>query len=70
MTEEEKRKGAWGGQRERAGRKPRGPSNMVKKSVTLPADMVEELEHLGGGNLSEGIREAARRLHENASETD
>ena len=61
-------KTGWGGRREGAGRKPLGPE-LVRRTVTLPVEIVAELEKLGGTegdpeNLSAGIREAVRRLHE------
>lgn len=56
------RKQQWGGKREGAGRKPSGSPPMLRKNVTLPADVVARLEELGKGNLSAGIREAVRRL--------
>jgi hypothetical protein len=54
------------------GRKQLGPEPTVKRSVTLPPDLVDRLTELGRtpgdkrrrGNLSRGIREAVRRLDE------
>ncbi len=48
--------GAWGGPRPGAGRPPIGDAPEVRVSVSLPAAMVSELERLGGGNVSAGIR--------------
>jgi hypothetical protein len=49
-----------GGQRQGAGR-PKQFEALIRKTVTLPPTIVKELEALGEGNLSAGIR----RLYEN-----
>lgn len=59
MTEERKGRG---GPRPGSGRKLIGDTPMVKITVTLPQDVIEQLEQLGEGNISAGIREAMRRL--------
>jgi hypothetical protein len=54
------RETGWGGNREGAGRKPVAGVTMVRKTVRLTPEVIEQLQKLGGGNLSAGIREAAR----------
>lgn len=51
-----------GGQRRRAGRKTELPPTERTKPVTVTLDelTLRMLRALGGGNLSRGIREAAR----------
>jgi hypothetical protein len=51
-----------GGPREGAGRKPLGEEPMMRHQVMLDAKTVDKLKALGGGNLSEGIRLAAKRI--------
>ena len=48
----------WGGRRPGAGRRP-VPAPMESRTVSLPPDLIEQLEQLGDGNLSKGIRRAA-----------
>lgn len=50
----------WGGRREGAGRPPLGPE-LRRVTVTLPAELVERLRQLGGGNVSAGVRLLAER---------
>lgn len=45
-----------GGRRPGAGRPPSYREPLLRKTVKLPASYVQQLEVLGGGNLSEGIR--------------
>ena len=45
-----------GGRRPGAGRPPTYREPLLRKTVTLPASYVEQLTHLGHGNLSDGIR--------------
>jgi hypothetical protein len=52
-----------GGSRAGAGRKTAdGATGMTRVNVMLDAASIEKLRALGGGNLSVGIRTAARRL--------
>lgn len=51
-----------GGPRKGAGAKPIYAEAMARFQVMLDAVTVEKLKALGGGNLSAGIREAARRV--------
>lgn len=51
-----------GGPRKGAGAKPLYSEAMNRFQVMLDAATVEKLKALGGGNLSAGIREAARRV--------
>lgn len=43
-----------------------GGAKTERHTVTLDAVTVERMKELGAGNLSRGIREAARRLAANA----
>jgi hypothetical protein len=45
-----------GGRRLGAGRPPSYREPLLRKTVKLPVSYVQQLEVLGGGNLSEGIR--------------
>ncbi len=51
-----------GGKREGAGRKPIKDEPMTRVNVMLDAATVEKAKQIGGGNLSEGLREAVRRV--------
>lgn len=51
-----------GGPRKGAGAKPIYAEAMVRFQVMLDAVTVEKLKVLGDGNLSAGIREAAKRV--------
>ncbi len=51
-----------GGKREGAGRKPMKDAPMTRMNVMLDAATVEKAKQIGGGNLSEGLREAVRRV--------
>lgn len=53
--------GKKGGPRDGAGAKPLYAEAMMRFQVMLDAATVEKLKALGGGNLSAGIREAAKR---------
>lgn len=46
--------------KKRAGRPPVAGTNTRKVSVTLDAETLAELERLGGGNLSAGVRRAVQ----------
>lgn len=50
------KKAQWGGQRKGAGRPRQFSAKQIRRTVTLPAEYVAELERLGDGNLSRGIR--------------
>ncbi len=41
--------------------KPRSPEPLVRRTVTLPAHIIEALKELGDGNVSEGVRELYKR---------
>src|SRR5262245_21198969 len=45
-----------GGRRPGAGRPPAYAEPLLRKTVALPRSYVEQLEGVGAGNLSEGIR--------------
>ena len=45
-----------GGRREGAGRPVLYTEPLIRRTVTLPASYIVQLERLGNGNLSEGIR--------------
>lgn len=46
-----------GGRRAGAGRPPKGDTKMDRKvSVMLTPEQAAYLEHIGGGNMSEGLR--------------
>ncbi len=47
---------ARGGRREGAGRPSLYTEPLIRRTVTLPASYIVQLERLGNGNLSEGIR--------------
>lgn len=54
-----------GGAREGAGRPPSVPGQPVKRiNVSLDAETVEILKEFGDGQLSEGIRRAARYIRD------
>lgn len=58
---------AKGGARKGAGLAPDAAGQKTTKhTVTLDAATVSRMKELGAGNLSRGIREAARRLVPNA----
>jgi hypothetical protein len=46
-----------------AGRPPEFREPLVRKTVTLPASYVVQLEVLGQGNLSDGIRHLLETAH-------
>jgi hypothetical protein len=52
-----------GGQRQGAGR-PKQFEALQRKTVSLPAALIAELEQLGEGNLSAGIRRMYEKLQE------
>lgn len=54
-----------GGSRKGAGRKPLTDAPMERKNVTLDAETIDVMKGLGDGDLSKGIREAAKRLKSN-----
>jgi hypothetical protein len=45
-----------GGRREGAGRPHLYTEPLLRRTVTLPASYIRQLERVGNGNLSEGIR--------------
>ncbi len=47
---------ARGGRREGAGRPSLYTEPLIRRTVTLPESYIVQLERLGNGNLSEGIR--------------
>ena len=49
-------RGARGGRRPGAGRRPAYREALLRKTVTLPISYVEQLTVIGAGNLSDGIR--------------
>jgi hypothetical protein len=51
-----------GGERENAGRPTEADTPTSRINVTLDEKTAEILRGIGGGNLSAGIREAARRI--------
>lgn len=51
-----------GGKREGAGRKPMKDDPMTRVNVMLDDATVAKAKMIGGGNLSEGLREAVRRV--------
>lgn len=51
-----------GGKREGAGRKPMKDEPMTRVNVMLDDATVAKAKMIGGGNLSEGLREAVRRV--------
>ena len=56
-----KKKSSRGGARAGAGRPRAAQPPMVRRTVTLPADLAERLADLADGNLSAGIRRLAER---------
>jgi hypothetical protein len=54
---------ARGGRRPGAGRPPEYREPLVRKTVTLPVSYAEQLEVLGQGNLSDGIRQLLETAH-------
>jgi hypothetical protein len=54
---------ARGGRRPGAGRPPEYREPLVRKTVTLPVSYAEQLEVLGHGNLSDGIRHLLETAH-------
>lgn len=50
-----------GGARPGSGRKPKFGERMTRHQVILDPETVSTLTDLGDGNLSQGIRKAARR---------
>ena len=51
-----------GGAREGAGRKPIKEEPMTRVNVMLDDATIAKAKQIGGGNLSEGLREAVRRI--------
>lgn len=51
-----------GGARAGAGRKSSDGVAVVRKNVTLDAETIATMRKIGGGDLSIGIRRAARQL--------
>jgi hypothetical protein len=51
-----------GGKREGAGRKPMKEEPMTRTNVMLDEATIAKAKLIGGGNLSEGLREAVRRV--------
>lgn len=51
-----------GGKREGAGRKPIKDEPMTRTNVMLDEATITKAKLIGGGNLSEGLREAVRRV--------
>lgn len=51
-----------GGARDGAGRKPLKDEPMTRVNVMLDEATIAKAKQIGGGNLSEGIREAVRRI--------
>jgi len=51
-----------GGKREGAGRKPIMDEAMTRVNVMLDEATINKAKAIGGGNLSEGLREAVRRI--------
>ena len=62
MATKKTKKNGRGGARDGAGRPPTGQPWMVRRTVTLPGDLVERLAALGEGNLSAGIRKMADQI--------
>jgi len=50
-----------GGKRANAGRKQIAGEPMTRVNVMLDARTIEAAKKIGGGNLSQGLREAARK---------
>lgn len=59
MKNETEPKPAHGGARAGAGRPPIHGERMVRRTITLPGSLAEQLAALGDGNLSAGIRRIA-----------
>lgn len=51
-----------GGKREGAGAKPLKGEPMTRVNVMLDDATIAKAKQIGGGNLSEGLREAVRRV--------
>lgn len=51
-----------GGKREGAGAKPLKSEPMTRVNVMLDDATIAKAKQIGGGNLSEGLREAVRRV--------
>lgn len=61
MATKKTKKSGRGGARAGAGRPSTGQPWMVRRTVTLPGELVERLASLGEGNLSAGIRKLAEQ---------
>jgi hypothetical protein len=71
MTDTPTRPTGRGGPDRGQGRHPLDPdAPTVRATVTLPADVADFLTRLGGGNLSAGVRIAARIAQEAQGQRD